>query len=98
LNSNEIKSIKFPQEINDVLVDVGLERIRQNSKWGRQRHENGKWLMILGEEYGEVCQAMQKELGWGKKTDADDLYIELIHLAAVAIAIAEQVKEEEERI
>jgi hypothetical protein len=79
---------------NDVLIDVGKERNRQNEKWGLQRHEHGKWLMILGEEFGEVCQAMQKELGWGKDSDADDPYTELIHLAAVSVSIAEQIKEE----
>ena len=40
---------------------------------------------------------MQKAKGWGKKTDADDLYTELIHVAAVTCAIAEQVREEQQR-
>ncbi|MFC3883775.1 hypothetical protein ACFOU2_09785 [Bacillus songklensis] len=54
----------------------------------------GTWLQILVEEVGEVAQAMQAQKGWGKESDADDLYTELIHVAAVAVAIAEQVKEE----
>lgn len=80
-------------EINN---DVLLERIRQNQKWGLQRHPIGVWLAILGEEFGEVCQASQSylDLVSSKKTDADDLYMELIHVAAVASAIAEQIKEE----
>lgn len=77
-----------------VLDDVSLERERQNSKWGKQRHSDGDWLKILIEEVGEVAQAMQKDQGWGKDTDASDLYTELIHAAAVAVAMAEQVKEE----
>lgn len=80
----------------DVCMDVFLERIRQNKLWGKQRHSKGDWLMILGEEYGEVCQAMQKNKNWGKESDANNLYEELIHVAAVAVAIAEQVKEEME--
>lgn len=88
--------MNFQRLTNDVLIDVGLERLRQDSKWGLQRHEYGDWLKILGEEFGEVCQAMQKDKGWGKETDANDLYEELIHLAAVSVAIAEQVKEERE--
>lgn len=75
--------------------DVLAERNRQNGKWGLQRHVIGTWLAILGEEFGEVCQAAQSSLGLAsvKETDADDLYTELIHVAAVASAIAEQVKE-----
>ena len=30
-----------------------------------------------------------------KDTDADDLYMECIHVAAVALAIAEQIKEQQ---
>jgi hypothetical protein len=80
----------------DVLIDVDKERNRQDCLWGKQRHSHGKWLMILGEEFGEVCQSMQKGLEWGKDSDASDLYTELVHLAAVAVAIAEQVKEARE--
>jgi NTP pyrophosphatase (non-canonical NTP hydrolase) len=78
-------------EINN---DVLLERIRQNEKWGIQRHLYGNWLAILVEEVGEVAQAMQVHWGWGKQSDAQNLYDELIHVAAVASAIAEQVIEE----
>lgn len=79
---------------DEVLKDVFTERLRQNAKWGKQRHSDGDWLKILIEEVGEVAQAMQKDQGWGKDTDASDLYTELIHAAAVAVAMAEQVKEE----
>lgn len=78
------------QEVN---TDVLQERVKQNMKWGIQRHGHGDWLMILTEEVGEVAEAMQKAKGWGKPSDAEDLYEELIHVAAVASAIAEQVKE-----
>ena len=73
---------------------VKAERFRQNNLYGHQRHPNGDWFMILMEEVGEVAQAMQTEKGWGKGTDADNLYEELIHVAAVASAIAEQIAEE----
>jgi hypothetical protein len=80
---------------NEVLFIVGLERLRQNKLWGLQRHDYGKWLGILGEEFGEVSQAINrihfpKD---AKDTDSSNLFEELIHLAAVAVAIAEQVKE-----
>ncbi|MCU9614115.1 MazG-like family protein [Caldibacillus lycopersici] len=86
--------VNYDQLQHEVLTDVHLERLRQNRKWGIQRHDQGTWLMILAEEFGEVAQAMQKAKGWGKPTDASDLYTELIHLSAVAVAIAEQIKEE----
>ena len=80
--------------LESVHCDILTERQRQNKKWGWQRHSHGDWLMILAEEVGEVAEAMQKAKGWGKDTDADNLYEELIHVAAVASAIAEQVLEE----
>lgn len=80
---------------HEVLHDVKRERMRQDQKWGIQRHDYGTWLQILVEEVGEVAQAMQQQKGWGKDTDASDLYKELIHVSAVAVAIAEQVKEGE---
>ncbi|QII51614.1 hypothetical protein G3M81_12500 [Bacillus paralicheniformis] len=78
-------------QVND---EVLSERKKQNDKWGVQRHNFSDWLMILGEEFGEVCEAMQRNRGWGKKSDAQDLHKELVQLAAVASAIAEQVIEE----
>lgn len=83
--------------MDSVNEDVYQERLRQNEKWGVQRHSLGTWLAILGEEFGEVCQAMQRPMGLVsvKDTDADNLYEELIHVAAVASAIAEQLKEQE---
>ena len=78
-----------------VQFEVLAERDRQNEKWGIQRHDSGKWLGILGEEFGEVCQAVNG-LHFpldAKETDADNLYNELIQVAAVAQAWAEQLKE-----
>ncbi|MDX8367835.1 MazG-like family protein [Cytobacillus sp. IB215665] len=76
-----------------VLMDVAAERVRQEMKWGKQRHSDGDWLKILVEEVGEVAQAMQINQGWGKSSDASDQYKELIHVAAVAVSMAEQIKE-----
>lgn len=74
-----------------VLLDVDIERDSQDAKWGKQNHDYGKWLQILVEEVGEVAEAMQVKNGWSKGSDADDLYRELIQVAAVSVAIAEQV-------
>lgn len=89
----------IPYTVTDLMLrindEVLLERDRQNTKWGHQRHTYGDWLKILVEEVGEVAQAMLTGKGWGKDTDANNLYKELIQVAAVASAIAEQVREEQ---
>lgn len=61
---------------------VRKERVRQFLKWGVQRHSMDYWLGILMEEVGEVAKAVieRKE---------DEVYTELIQVAAVAIAMAE---------
>ena len=79
---------------NLVLCDIKKERMRQDVLWGVQRHPITFWLTILVEEVGEAAQAMQKGSQAYKESDADDLYTELIQVAAVAVAIAEQVREE----
>jgi NTP pyrophosphatase (non-canonical NTP hydrolase) len=84
------------QRLMEFVMDcIVNERHRQTELYGIQRHDLGKWLGILGEEYGEVCQAINRIHfpNDAKETDADNLYTELIHVAAVAVAIAEQVKE-----
>lgn len=79
------------QNRTKAINDIYKERERQIAKWGEQYHDYPYWYAILGEEFGEVGQAIQKGSVAHKKTDADDLYKELIHVAAVATAIAEQV-------
>jgi NTP pyrophosphatase (non-canonical NTP hydrolase) len=88
-----VNPLKIPKK---VIEEVMEERQRQHSLWGLQRHPLGKWLGILGEEFGEVCEAINrihfpKD---AKLTDSDNLEEELIQLAAVAVAIVEQLKEE----
>lgn len=94
-NNEKIKKLMMA-----VSQEVYMERFRQNDKWGVQRHNIGTWLAILMEEVGEVAQAAQNRMGLvsTKETDADNLYEECIHVAAVASAIAEQLKEEIEMV
>lgn len=42
------------------LDDVRLEREAQNRKWGAQSHDMATWMTILGEEFGESCEAALK--------------------------------------
>ena len=44
----------------DIFDQILLERIEQNKKFGAQEHDPFVWMTILGEEYGEACQAALK--------------------------------------
>jgi len=59
------------------------ERIRQDIKWGEQNHRPDYWLVILGEEFGELCNAVLED------RPRTVLHIELTHIAAVCKAIYE---------
>lgn len=70
-----------------VLREVAAERIKQTIKFGIQRHDAFKWCAILGEEYGEACQAAVQADYEGKP---HELYRkELLHAAAVAVQAIE---------
>lgn len=65
---------------------VDAERDRQDSKWGEQNHAPEKWTGILGEEYGEYCQAVNETVvNPGDKGGYENIMTELTHVAAVAV-------------
>lgn len=68
--------------LQSILHDVAKERKRQLGKWGVQDHERPFWMVILGEEYGEVCRAVFE----GENSNYRE---ELIQVAAVAVAAVE---------
>ena len=74
-----------------VLHDVAKERNRQDEKWGKQDHKPGNWLMILGEEFGEACEAGCRLTfsDCDKDTAVADFRMELVQVAAVAVAMIE---------
>ena len=63
------------------------ERARQDAKWGEQNHDPFLYVTVLGEEYGELCQAALHARFGGPK--AVELRKEAVHTAAVALAIIE---------
>lgn len=71
---------------------IDAERARQDAKWGEQNHDPQVWMAILGEEFGELCQAAN-DLRWPKsEPDADPFrhaLVEAVQTAAVAQAIIE---------
>lgn len=75
----------------EILRDVEQERINQIA----QHYENLSLVqdfIVLSEEVGEVAQALQTGQTWAKLSDKQDLYKELVQVAAVAIKMAEKVK------
>ncbi|EBS4516724.1 hypothetical protein DQT32_04850 [Salmonella enterica subsp. enterica serovar Braenderup] len=71
------------------LLDVIAEMNQQDEKWGADRNQHPfLWQVILGEEFGEVCQAiLHDEFGGSHAGTARD---ELVQVAAVALQFIEQ--------
>jgi len=74
--------------MTDPRAEIDAERTRQELKWGEQNHSPDRWLVILGEEFGECC----KDSFEGRYSL---LRTELIHVAAVAIAVIESLDRNE---
>lgn len=70
-----------------ILQEISDERVKQDVKWGEQNHDPFLYLTVLGEEYGEACQAALHSRFGGRA--ANDLREELIQCAAVAVAMIE---------
>jgi NTP pyrophosphatase (non-canonical NTP hydrolase) len=79
--------VTITQEI--LIQEVLEERDRQDRKWGVQRHAPETWMLITGEEFGEVSKAVL-EWRWG----ASDVEIrkELIQLVACGLAFLESLQ------
>ena len=73
---------------------VRQERERQCNLWGDQSDNHPfEWMSILGEEFGELCEAVNETCFQnGKHPErggCDRIVREAIHVAAVATAIIE---------
>lgn len=81
---------------------INKERDRQDAKWGEQNHPPHFWTGILGEEYGEYCQAVNETV-FNNGEEArklggyDNMMTELTHVAAVAIGAMESLMRAEAR-
>lgn len=78
-----------------LFIELHEERERQEEKFpGQQTHNSlNDWIVILGEEFGEVCRAVY-ELGKGNRgleDGMDDIRMECIQVAAVAVAMVEAI-------
>lgn len=75
-----------------VLHDISEERKRQDNKWGSHRSlQDGKWMLILTEEIGEVAMDILN------KKNRASVRNELVQCAAVCVAWIEQIDREELR-
>ena len=73
---------------------VVTERERQIDLWGDQSGNHPfEWMAILGEEYGELCEAVNETCFQSPKHPErggkPNIVKEAVHVASVAIAIAE---------
>lgn len=76
-------------EPEKIIDDVLAERKRQDEKWGEQNHGAYTWMSIIGEEYGEMCKAVN-EFGFNPTPKTkQDIYIEAIQTIASCMAMLE---------
>lgn len=80
--------------MNSAIQSVIQERARQDAKWGEQNHEPMAWMGILGEEFGELCEAVNEtHFNNGeearKKGGYENMRTEAVQVAAVAISFVE---------
>lgn len=86
---------KLRESHAQIVEDLLKERVRQNEKFGWNRnHHPAEWLMILGEEVGEVNEegieyTFKSGLEVDKKEILKRMRVELIQVAAVAMAFIE---------
>ncbi len=70
----------FPAISNAILA----ERTRQIEKWGDDDHEPDKFVRILGEEFGEICRAIEDD-DWVNYRE------ECVQVAAVCVRMIQSI-------
>ena len=84
-----------------VLDAIKAERARQDRKWGAvntRKDELERWMVILGEEYGEACRCVLEVHPLQQQIPGDWMFKlrkELIQVAAVAVALLEKLDPQE---
>ncbi len=93
--TDEKVAVNIPHQdhtIQDELVrEIIVERSNQDAKWGEQNHFPHYWVGIMGEEFGELCQAVNESV-FDNGTDKggyENLKTEAVQVAAVALAFLE---------
>lgn len=80
------------------VLEILAERNRQDLKWGEQNHVMEKWVPILGEEFGELCEAINETIfeNGSDKGGYENIRKEAIHVAAVAVGFLECIERNKE--
>lgn len=81
--------------IRTALDKVVSERRHQIEKWGANAENHPfEWMSILGEEFGELCQAVNETCFRNgthpERGGVDKVIHEAVQVAAVAVALVEQ--------
>ena len=75
------------------LMLIAQRRYEQLEKWGEQEHTWSEWATILGEEYGELCEAINETvLNNATKPELgglENMVNEVVDVAAVALQMLE---------
>lgn len=75
------------------LMLIAQRRYEQLEKWGEQEHTWSEWATILGEEYGELCEAINETvLNNATKPELgglENMANEAVDVAAVALQMLE---------
>jgi len=81
-------------DTDKAIASVAEERTRQKDIWGNDEHSIFEWVSILGEEYGELCQAVNEcylpNQRYPQLGTHESILREATHVAAIAVAIIEQ--------
>lgn len=85
------------ERTENAITLVKAERQRQDSLWGDQSNNHPfEWISILGEEYGELCEAINetyfKNGTHPERGGYEKIIMEATHVAAVAVALIESIK------
>ena len=73
----------------NIINDVLAERSRQDEKWGQQDHFAERWATIIGEEYGEMCTAINEFSFNATYENEQQIYVEAIQTMATCMAMLE---------
>lgn len=72
-----------------ILNQISKERDRQDEKWGEQNHHPLMWFSIIGEEFGEMCQAFNEYSFDNDPNHLEDMQREAVQVAACCVAMIE---------
>lgn len=82
-----------------IINELIKERDRQDKLWGEENHMPYFWTGLIGEEFGELCEAISETVFDIKpeKGGYENMKKEAIHLAATTIKFLECLERNKEK-